>query len=62
MSDKNPFKPLSLRVHLSNRGLMGVGSALTTSLNIERDPMIMHVRGCASCHVEDPGSRQEMLA
>lgn len=49
---QNPFKPLSLRVHLSNRGPMGVGNTLMTS-QLERDPReatVMHVRGFANVH------------
>lgn len=36
LNGHNPFQPLSLGVHLSNRELMGVGSTLKTSLNIEK--------------------------
>lgn len=36
LNGHNPFQPLSLGVHLSNRGLMGLGSTLKTSLNIEK--------------------------
>lgn len=36
LNEHNPFQCLSLGVHLSNSGLMGVGSTLKTSLNIEK--------------------------